>query len=266
MSYVLSLVLGVNDLYLLGLDLALDEKTGSTHSVTHEHSQTLDISIVDQMQEVFEFKKSIIKVKGNFKDEVLTTPNFYISINSFKTNTNLNKKPNQTVYNLSDGAYLEDSLPLKIDDIDITKFPKIDKKQSFSELLSVFVENSTNSLSKEEYIYVEKMLKHAKKVKKILKKHKSINHTSADSYKYALLGLSLDITADKSKEAEQLNLVNLYYMQYIYPYIFDFLNTKEIKSIPIHIKKIDSLLIPKMVEIVEEFEQRLEKFSYLEKL
>jgi len=49
-------------------------------------------------------------------------------------------------------------------------------------------------------------------------------------------------------------------MQYIYPYIFDMLNTKELKRSNIHIKKVDSLLIPKMIEMIEYFESRFEMF------
>jgi len=260
MSYVLSLVLGAKDIYLLGLDLAVDEKTGSTHSSTHAHAKVLDTSNVDKMQEVFEFKKSIIKVKGNFSKEVMTTASFYHSINSINQNTILNKKDFQNIYNLSNGAYFESSVPTDIKDIKIDDFKLLDKQKLHESLLETITSLSSEPLNKEELASIKKMLKHAKKVKTILKKHKASKYESIDSYKYALLGLSLDMTSDKSKEAEQLNLVNLYYMQYIYPYIFDMLNTKELKRSHIHIKKVDSLLIPKMIEMIEYFESRFEMF------
>jgi hypothetical protein len=265
MSYIISLLIGADELYLLGLDLALS-KDGETHANSHAHTQSLDTSDVDKMQEVFELKKSVIKVKGNFKDEVLTTANFYISIDSIKQNTLLNKNQNQKVYNLSEGAYLEDTLPLSIDKFDIENFELNSSDEKFKLLKSSFIANSTNTLSKTELIAIKKMLDHALKVKKILKQHKSIKYQNSDNYKYALLGLSLDITSDLSKEAEQLNLVNLYYMQYIYPYIFDMLNTKELKDEQTHIKKIDSMLVSKMMEIVEQFEDRLELFFKKENL
>lgn len=254
MSYVLSLVLGAKDIYLLGLDLALDESTGSTHADTHAFAKVLDTSTVDKMQEVFEFKNSIIKVKGNFSKEVMTTANFYHSISSINQNTIYNKKATQNVYNLSNGAYFEDSIPMKIKELEMKNFKLLDKQGILSKI------NSSNSLNEVEITSVMKMLQHAKKVRTILKKHKVSKHQSIDAYKYALLGLSLDITQDKSREAEQLNLVNLSYMKYIYPYIFDMLNTKELKKPHVHIKKIDTLLIPKMIEIVEFFEERLELF------
>jgi hypothetical protein len=265
MSYVLSLVLGVKDLYLLGLDLALS-KDGETHANSHAHTQSLDTSDIDKMQEVFELKKSVIKIKGNFKDEVLTTANFYISIDNIKQNTLLNKTKNQKVYNLSDGAYLEDTLPLSVDNLDIENFKLDSSDEKFKLLRDSFISNSTNTLSKTELIAIKKMLDHALKVKKILKQHKSIKYQNSDNYKYALLGLSLDLTSDSTKEAEQLNLVNLYYMQYIYPYIFDLLNTRELKDEQTHIKKVDSMLVSKMLEIVKEFEDRLKLFFKKENL
>jgi hypothetical protein len=256
MSYLLSVVLGAKEIYLLGLDLALDQETGLTHSSSHAHVESLDTSNVDtkKIEEIFDFKTSLIKVKGNFRDEVLTTPNFYISIESIYKNSKTHKKEFQKVYNLSDGAYLEDTIPTKIEEI--TKLKKVDKTELFKE----FKEASSDILNENELKPIENMLTHAQKVKSIIKKHKKIGYKNSEVYKHALMSLSLDITADRTYEARYLHLILLRYMQYIYPYIFDLLNTKEVKNIPKHIEYIDRVVTKKMTQITDIFIERLELF------
>jgi len=254
MSYALSLVLGAKDIYLLGLDLAIDEKSGSTHSSDHAHAKTLDINNVDRLEEKFSFKTSIIKVKGNFHDEVLTTANFYISIESAIKNYAKYHKSYQTVYNLNDGAYLNGAIPTKIEEVKVKN--SVDKKNLIKDFNSI----SSDVLTDKEIKSIETMNQHAKSVKTILHKHKTRNFNSPQEYQYNLMGLSLDLTADSSLEASSLNIVLLKYMQYIYPYIFDYLNTKEIKEYKKTVKKIDKLLIESMLKIIKEFEKKFELF------
>ncbi len=253
-TYLLSLVLGAKDIYLLGLDLAIDEKSGSTHSSSHAHTKKLDLSRVDTLEKEFSFKKSLIKVDGNFKDKVLTTANFYVSIESIIINTKHFKKDFQNIYNLSNGAFFPRTIPTKIDEV------KIDNKCKKEDLLERFLKNSSNKLTKEEYESIKNVYYHALKTKEILSNHKIKKYKTKEEYQYSLMTLSLDLTADKSQEAGYLNLVLLRYMQYIYPYIFDFLNTKEIKYDKKSIKHIDNLLVKYMKKIVEVFEIKLEEF------
>ena len=253
-TLLLSLIFDAKEIYLLGLDLAIDEESGSTHAVTHAHSKKLDLSRSIGMEEIFNFKESLIKVKGNFKEEVLTTANFYISIESLDRNIPRYKKEYQHIYNLNNGAYLRGCETKKIDDVNLPK------RQEKDQLYRVFIQNSSNKVTKEELESIRKILEHAKKVAKILNRHKLKKFKNAQEYQYELMQLSLDITADKSIEASYLNLVLLHYMQYIYPYIFDYLNTKEIKEYTKGIQKIDKILITKMKKIAEFFESKCERF------
>ena len=254
MSYAISLALGSSEIYLLGLDLAIDEKSGSTHTSTHSHREKLDLSRLDKLEKEFSFKKSLIKVKGNFKDEVLTTPNFYMSIENIIINNSKNKKDYQKVYNLSDGAFFANTIPTKIEDIVLKDDCK--KETLFKEFLDI----SSDELTYEEVESIKSMYQHSQKIKDILSRHRLKKYKTKEEYQYSLMSLSLDITADRSIEASFLNIVLLRYMQYIYPYIFDFLNTKEIKYSKESIKHIDTLLVKYMKKIVEVFEVRLEYF------
>jgi len=260
MSYALSLHLKAKNIYLLGLDLALDSKTASTHSSSHPSAKALDTSKMDELEEVFKLKESIIKVKGNFQEKVLTTASFYISIDNVNGNTLVYKQANQTVYNLSDGAYFKNTYPTKIDSLNLNNFETINKKIINSHLKKLFKENSTALLSEEERTTIRNTLAHIIRVKKILEKHVSMRYTDPDNYKYALYDLSLDITANSKAEATSLNLVLLYYMQLIFPYIFDMLNTSKISNIENHIQNIDKMLTNKLLAIVTYFEEKYEDF------
>ncbi len=253
-TLLLSLIFDAKEIYLLGLDLAIDEESGSTHTSSHAHAQRLDTSKSNQLEEIFNFKESLIKVKGNFKNEVLTTANFYISIESIERNIPRYKRAYQHIYNLNQGASLRGVEPKKIDEVEV---PDLQEKHDLYEL---FLRSSSGEVIQEELESIEKILHHARKVGQILNRHKLKKFQSSEAYQYDLMQLSLDLTADRSIEASYLNLILLHYMQYIYPYIFDYLNTKEVKDYRKGIKVIDKILVSKMKKMVQVFERKCEQF------
>src|SRR5690606_3391807 len=82
---------------------------------------------LDAKQDRSEFgiRSSLVKVKGNFKKEVYTTPIFYGSIKMVEDK--LRVKNNSTkVYNLSEnGAKFEGTISKRIDKINFSKHKKI---------------------------------------------------------------------------------------------------------------------------------------------
>lgn len=115
----LSILLNLNpkDIYLIGLDLALNQKTGSTHS-SSSNSITQIINIEEnQNREEFDLHETTIKVKGNLKKEVFTNAFFYSSIKSAEGKLKSKNKLTK-VYNLSKhGAYLKGTVPIKLSNI-----------------------------------------------------------------------------------------------------------------------------------------------------
>jgi hypothetical protein len=106
-----------NEIYLCGMDLGfrLGEK---------KHSSS---SFYDDKEDI---EKSGIKVKGNFSNDIYSNP---LLLSSKKNIEKLIKAKNLKIYNLSDGAYIEGSIPLK----DKT-LPKIDKQKYINEVLKYF--------------------------------------------------------------------------------------------------------------------------------
>ena len=105
------------ELYLVGMDLGF--RLGE-----RKHSKN---SFYDELNDI---QKSGLKIKGNFSDDIYTDSLFLTSKNNIEK---LIKLKNLKVYNLSDGAYIKGTIPLK----DKT-LPKIDKNKAIKEILDSF--------------------------------------------------------------------------------------------------------------------------------
>ncbi len=105
------------EIYLCGMDLGfrLGEKKHSKNSFYDSKEDT---------------QKDGIKIKGNFSNDIYTDS---LLLSSKMAIERLIKAKNLKIYNLSDGAYIENSIPLK----DKT-LPKIDKKNYIKEILTAF--------------------------------------------------------------------------------------------------------------------------------
>src|SRR5574344_1390226 len=93
------LQLNAKNIYLIGLDLALNQKTGETHS----SEAASGVSKVDINKERVDEKlsdKSIVKVKGNMKKEVKTIEFYYGSIKEVEKKI-VKKEKDVSIYNLS---------------------------------------------------------------------------------------------------------------------------------------------------------------------
>ena len=106
-----------NEIYLVGMDLGfrLNEKKHSSNS------------FYDDLEDV---QTDGFKVKGNFSDDIYTDSLLFSSKEHLE---DFIKSKNLRVYNLSDGAYIEGSIPLKDKEL-----PKIDKDKIVKEILTSF--------------------------------------------------------------------------------------------------------------------------------
>lgn len=122
----LLLRLGANNLYLLGLDAAIDSKTGITHINTHSHSKKIDL----EYNKAIDFNKTILYVKGNFEEEVPTLMEYKEMIEEINEKFNF-INANLKIFNLSNGAYFNNTISLRASKL------KIDEdinKDTFKEL------------------------------------------------------------------------------------------------------------------------------------
>ena len=140
--------LGAKNLYLLGLNAAIDS-TGQTHISTHSFSKKINLKKNTNNNQI-DFNKTIIYVKGNFQDFVPTFMEYKEMIEEI--NAKLEKLDNDIIiYNLSDGAYFNNTIPTSPNEINLTKeLDKIDLKNNLKLNLDSIVEKEliNNPLSK----------------------------------------------------------------------------------------------------------------------
>ncbi len=118
--YAIGLSLTSQDIYLLGIDLAVGDD-GATHSKVHASKGKVDVLQAKSITSESDIRKSVMEVKGNFRPIVNTIPLFEMSIRIMNLQTQKLKGQNQNVYNLNDGAYFNDTTPLKISEIKFDK-------------------------------------------------------------------------------------------------------------------------------------------------
>ena len=120
-------ILGANNIYLIGTDMAFDQETGQTHTVGSKIDDDVDYGNLNDINKFNSFTDnnnynilhSTIKVKGNFQDYVITNMQMANSIKSFNRNIHQlqNKNKDVEIYNLNEGAYFEGTIPTKIETI-----------------------------------------------------------------------------------------------------------------------------------------------------
>ena len=260
-SCVLPVMFQAKDIYILGLDMALDAKTGQTHLADHVHSRQLDIKHKLDLEENIDYHNSVLFTKGNFTDEVPTTPNFLSSLMEIKGILQNMMSPEQHIFNLSDGAAIENTRALKIDAIQTDTLPSEDKSLLTKELKELFETSSTIGLTEPEKGHIKERIKHADNILELLQSFQAMKFSSIDIFHYELLGLFINILAeDNVREAEDTNGVITLYIQMASGYIFDFINTKEITNPKKHIKKLNKLLTTQMIKLVQYYRDFLEDF------
>lgn len=148
--------LGTKELYLLGVDASIDSKTGKTHIGTHQSSRKVDLNNIDS--EAVHFKKSIIYVKGNFQKEVPTFLEYCDMIENIDLQI---EHLNMKIFNLSDGAYFRNTIPLQpkdFDNIQIKEINKIEFRNNFFENLKNISKTSLNEKDKKDILKEKKIL------------------------------------------------------------------------------------------------------------
>lgn len=258
-TLALMLIFGTAELYLLGLDLALDQKTGKTHGDDHFYAQEIDINKIS-LNETMNMEKNTFLVQGNFQKSVYTTSILDSSIQAVYGFMPAVKAKYQNIYNLNDGALLPETVPTHIQNIDTFVMNSIDKSALHAAIYSSLSEHSALELSHEDMLSMHRRMEHLLWAKNQLKKHKKIRYKDVDGYYYHLLGLVSDLIKPKARESANLSNVLYSYFQYSLPIIFDLFNTRELVNPLKHIKELDAILLSELLKIIKRYEDGLQSF------
>ena len=260
-SYGLMLLLDVKESYLLGLDFATDQKTGQTHADVHAHTRKVDLTLSEEVGGGIVAKDEIIEIEGNFQEKVYTS----VLFDAMRRECNAISKTYHThqnrSYNLSSGAKIDNAQPLEVESTQIKELQTIDKSELYKELLKSFNEKSEDFLTENELNDIKLRLKYYERVIAILKRHTTLPHGDIHQYHYNLLGTLKEILTEDNhdKHTSDMNYIITLYLQFVSGYIFDLINTKEIKSKKKLIKQLDKVVIPQITRVVSYFRDVMQK-------
>ena len=259
-SYALMLIFGTINIFMLGIDLALDNETLQSHDDFH-FGQIKGVH--DQQNASLIPSSSVVYVKGNFLERVPTFESYKLSLVQIEIFTKMLKKEYHHTYNLSNGAYLEGCEPLHINEYDWNSLPNLDKNVVSDGLSTIFDSICSDDFSEEDQALIRYQIKEAKKLEKIIKKHQKKKFANAEAYLNSLTKLSWDLSDMEYKTHSDLAQVYYEYFSIILSYIFDMFNTQDLKNPDKHVTKIHTLLISQLLKISTLYIQKLE--SYFEK-
>ena len=262
-AYALTLIVGAKELYLLGLDLALDAKTKSSHVKGHSGFDTSSLKKAEESDAV-SLRGTEFFVKGNFLEEVPTLPVFDMSIYMVNEFTKKFKKDYQNIYNLSNGAYFNDTIPTRSSTVKFSNFSKKEQPDFKDHILSFFSANSSNCMNDDEKAAFRQRFDEAQKKKEAILSFSKQRYPSMSQFQEAFVKMASEIIISSNANMIELSQILIIYLENIGGYIGDFFNTVEINNPKRNIKhfqKIISLqllkLVDKYMEIFKEYDQSL---------
>ncbi len=249
-GYALSLIFGVKEIYLLGLDLAVDQKTGKTHASGHRTSVEIDISRGDTGPESSgTLRETLITVKGNRQATVFTTPLFDASIHRINYFTRLYKSGDQKIYNLSDGAYYDETVALQVEDVCVED---ISKDETGTELLKYLQSRSTDSMSDVEKNNIIIRKKEVKKKARLIERFSKQNIKEIEGFRKQFIALVGSLITPVTQETNEVSDIFLNYFQTVGNYIGNLLNTVDLHRPDKIAKELQKLLSRQLYKILHD--------------
>ena len=242
------------EIYLIGLDLALNQKTGDSH-FRQSNSGVSKLNLKEkQNREYFEQRKSLIKVKGNFKKEVFTTPLFYTSIKSTESKI-FCKNKDTNIFNLSTHrAYFFAPKPKKIKNIKINEIA--DSNYSNEVLKNFLIKNSSKKLSIQSKKRLNKDMIFIEELNKILEEMEIKDFRTYDNFLKKIYSIAEKMMDKKIFIFYQV--INNY-LEIVVPYLSYHFNDKEIKNQAKEIRKIKNIFINDIKKMTKDYKTCLER-------
>ena len=252
LTYQLILEWGGENIYLLGMDMAMDVESKKTHIDGHA-STDIYKQFKEENNNKHNLRTSIIKVKGNFLDEIDTLPLYKMSITSMNTITKAQKKKNVYVYNLSNGAYLEKIIPLKISDLKLDSFDILNKELEKEDILKAFVNNSETSFSENDIIATTIKVESANKLQDTLNEFlKAGKDSSLDVYENRLGAFIDKLVFEKSSCYELQSILKNYIMHNAH-YIYHLINMRALDNRKRHVKNLNKVFGKQLNKIISTY-------------
>ena len=250
LSYMLLLAAKAKNIYLLGLDLAVDSDTGVDHIATHQDTKQLKLENALATKDTLSYKEDLFETQGNFRKTVFTTPHFYSSVDIINRYFPVLKKEFQKVYNLSDGVRINTADPLNINRIKAPqKLPTDFQKQ----LKTFLLKHTASHLNQEDFEALQAKLHHAQELSDELQNYQI---TQLDAKQYVQAIYNAVVKEDALYHFELARVLDSY-LYYILGYVYNYLNnTADTKE---SFQTIDTLLRRQMLKLIGYYIEALQK-------
>lgn len=242
------LKMNAKKIYLIGLDLALNQETGETHSLNSSSIVAKHNIHVQQNKEIFSTSDGIVKVKGNFKEEVNTLSMFYNSIKALEEIIfNNNKKID--IYNLSShGAYFENTIPTNKNDIEINNF--IDANYSTTDFLNLLCAYSKKSLDEDTIILLKEDIKELNKIiKQISFEYENVKIENYKDFYQDTVDLFLSLNVNN----KLIVVIFRKYLMMVLPYLSYHFNDAKLKQENKKLKKVRNIYLNQIKRILKDY-------------
>ena len=258
-SYALTLLWDVHELYLLGLDLALDADTKQTHAEGHESAKDQNNLVDIQENDSVSLRESELYVKGNFIDKVPTTPLFDMSRIMVDTFTKRYKQEYQKVYNLNNGAYFINTVAKKSDGIDLSKTNKVKNAKLTAEIEEFCNTHASASMDKDEKEALHKRVKDALNKKELIVNFANQKSPSIGQFQSSFNNTAGQLIVTSSEKFNELAQIYIIYLENIGGYIGDFFNTSNINNPKRNIKHFQKIIATQFLKIVDKYLEGLKE-------
>ena len=241
------LKMNAKKIYLIGLDLALNQETGESHFLgSSSITNKFDLK-KDEIKDTFSLDDTV-KVKGNFLDEVTTISMFYNSIKALEDIVS-EKDIQITIYNLSShGAYFKNTIPLKTEEININELINIDCRNDY--LKDSLHRYSLKKLDEESKKDLEEDIKVLENLlKNFTSTLKNLKIKTYDEFYNKVIELFLSIKVNN----KLIIVIFKKYLMMLLPYLSYHFNDIKIKNIDKKINRILDIFESQFKLILEDY-------------
>lgn len=253
-----SILLGLKfkNIYYLGLDFAINQATGDTH--THGYSsKSYDDNYKNRKHQehsnTFTFDEELVEIEGNLEPKVYTNRLFAMSANALSTNINMLKGNNQTIYNLSNhGAFIQGTIPKAIHQIDLDTLTSLDKTDLKEKLGSFLHKVSKDKLSKEDQEDLIKESHYLEELKQVLVEFENNPSRTFEEFNARIEQL-LQLFFFPSVYCSFVLVVFIHFFNVMLQYVYYCLNTQNIQKEKEKLQKAEKVFLMQLHLLLDKY-------------
>ncbi len=228
----LLLQMGVENLYLVGIDFALNQETGSTHvEGSNSNINKFDLTNIKDSLETnsYNLTTDLFKVKGNFQEEVYTNRLFNMSLFTLSKALIAKEFKDKKIFNLSkNGAFIENTIPLDKDNF-VNNYEILDLINLEKDLKKAFINKSNKKLPANDINYLIEEKKYLDLIENILDEKLNMVISSYEDFIFLYEDVFSNLVYTNIKTSFVAPVFKTYF-DTMMPYIDYCFNDKDIKK------------------------------------